>query len=60
MSRTLRGLIETQVASEGVELVTVPGRGEGIFGKRYAAGLAAALRKAIQTPTPPTRREPRE
>jgi acyl carrier protein len=49
-----------QLASKGVELVTVPGWGEGIFGKRYAAGLAAALRKAIQTPTPPTRREPRK
>jgi len=49
-----------QLASEGVELVTVPGRGEGIFGKPCAAGLAAALRKSVQTSTPPARREPRE
>jgi thioesterase domain-containing protein len=38
-----------QLASEGVELVTVPGRGEAIFGKPCAAGLAAALRKSVQT-----------
>ena len=37
-----------RLASEGLELVKVPGRGEGIFRKPYAAGLAAALRKSLQ------------
>jgi hypothetical protein len=43
-----------RLASEGVELVTVPGRGERIFAKPCAPGLAAAIRKSLQTPTPPT------
>jgi thioesterase domain-containing protein len=37
-----------RLASEGVELVRVPGRGERIFRKPYAAGLAAALRRSLQ------------